>query len=409
MKRLIAPTLLLALATLGHAQERPGATYRIQGADASRGFFSGDLDLRLRPDRRFDAQVSVRFAGGLTVAWRGAVAGDGRKLAGDLDCTAGLVGALIGGQPAVTRLQVQVDPVSGACKGRVASASRETIFWGAREVAVVTGDAYEALSPAEKQARLWREVSSAPYGSPLPALGSRGVGENIMDTFGALRLKLLDRTFSDASDQRAPRTKIFHPFGASARVVYEARSGHPFTGFFASGGIGLARLSLATDDQSYIPGIGLKLFVQGRPSVNIHAIPSFDEQTSRDFFERAPTNEIPAPTNFAIKLFSRIARRIADPLRRPLDHIAAISADGRAVSAPVAPRRIHFRPARVHFPATSPEDFRIQLATVPVGSVIYAVYAETDAGEVHIGDVRTQSPIVASEWSDRSLHFLHAR
>ena len=37
--------------------------------------------------------------------------------------------------------------------------------------------------------------------------------------------------------------------------------------------------------------------------------------------------------------------------------------------------------------------------------MIYAVYAD----DVHIGNVRTKSRLVASEWGDRVLHFKHER
>ncbi len=392
-----------ACAATASAQEQ-ATRWSLQGTDTRRGATTGSLVLTQRADRSFHVELSVEPGARFT----GAATGSGRGLAGTLHTVSGLAGGLAGEASVSARLSLNVELTGGRCHGVLVTSRSAFTFSGTRPSSTLSGPAHEALGPAAQRDAVWREAAALPY-SALPRLGSRGVGEHLWDTLSALRLRLLDRTFSEASDVRAPRTKIFHPFGTVATVRYEARSGHPFTGLFATGAEGLARLSLATDDETYIPGIAMKLFVQGRPSVNVHAIPSFEPQTSRDFFARSPSNEIPPPTATPIKLFSKLAARIADPLRRPVDHLAAVGPDGAAVAQPRAPRRIHFRPAEVHFPADSTADFRDLLATVPVGTIIYAVYAETPDGEVHIGDVRTLSPFVASEWGDRVLHFKHER
>lgn len=404
MRRVLQVGLLtLALAPLSLAQE-PSTEWALQGTDNARGRAAGTLVVTLRPDRAFDVDLRVTYADGQRAHHAGKVSGTGRRLEGPLPEVVGLSGAVAGAQAGRTRLVVSIELQAGRCQGTFVTSRSAFFFWGTRPSGVPAGPAHEAGRPAEKQAAVWREASAAPYGA-LPALGSKGVGENFWDTLAALRIRLLDKTFADASDVRPARTKIFHPFGSVATVAYEAVPGHPYTGLFASDGAGLARLSLATDADTYIPGIALKLFVQGRPSVNIHAIPSFEPQTSRDFFARSPSNVIPEPTAFAIKLFSKIAVKVADPLRRPVDHVAAVNQDGSAVAAPRAPHQLFFRPAEVHFPADSTADFRDLLATIPPGTVIYAVYA----GDVHIGNVRTTSRLVASEWGDRVLHFKHER
>lgn len=405
MRSILVPALVLALAPAALADP---TLYVVEGSSTGRGAFRGTLEVSPRADRRFDVTLLARFAAGEATS-RGTVGGSGTKLEGDLLATPGLAGGVAGAGPAArAAFAATIDVRTGAVEGRVIGHGLLT-FRGVRHgAAEPAGAAYQAGLAADKQAAVWREMTAAPYGT-LPEVGSRGVGSSVWDTLQALRRKVLDRTFSEATDVRPPRTKLFHPFGSVATVRFEAASGHPFTGFFATGGLGLARLSLATDEKTFIPGIALKLFVSGRPSVNIHAIPSFDPQTSRDFFLRAPSNEIPPPTNVAIKLFSKFASKIADPLRRSVDHVAAVRPDGTPVASPVAPRRIHFRPAEVHFPERDGRDFRDALATIPVGTVIYTVFAETPGGEVKVGDVRTTSKLVASEWGDRVLHFEHAR
>lgn len=400
-------TTLLAWTSAAHAQEA-STRWTLQGSDSRRGAATGTLVVSPRADRAFDVDLQVAYGAAGAARFGGTATGSGRQLTGTLRVVTGLADVVQGDRGGEASFSVSFELTEGRCQGVCVTSGATLSFRGERPTPALSGWEHEARSPAAQRDAVFAEVSAVPYGA-LPRVGSRGVGSHLWDTISALRLGLLERTFATASDERAPRTKIFHPFGSVAKVRYEARGGHPYTGLFETGGEGLARLSLATDEKTYIPGIAMKLFVQGGPSVNVHAIPSFDPQTSRDFFERAPSNEIPPPSNVAIKLFSKLARRIADPLRRPVDHLAAVRPDGACVSDPVAPRRIHFRPAEVHFPADSTADFRDLLATIPAGTVIYAVHAETPEGEVHIGDVRTCSPFVASEWGDRVLHFQHAR
>lgn len=406
MTRSLGPLLvaLLLLTTPALATD-----FMVRGADARGGPVTGDLSVRLRSDGRFDVTLRLGEVSGARGGWVGVAAGPLTCLEGAVRTEPGLAGAVTGGQARQGRLTVTLDPAAGRCAGALTVDGERLAFEGSRPTnPAPAGAAYEAWLPWEKQEAVWAAASATPYAT-LPAIGGRGVGGSVWDTLQALRLPLLERTFSTASDVRPARTKIFHPFGSVARVVYEPVGDHPYTGLFRSGAPGIARLSLATDEKTFIPGIALKLFVQGRPSVNVHAIPSFDAQEGRDFFLRSPTNVIPEPSALPIKLFARLAARIADPLRRPVGHLAAVDLAGAAVAEPVAPGQVFFRPAQVRFPSGGRDDFRAQLATIPEGTVIYAVHAVTKEGEVHVGNVRTTSRFVASDWGDRVLHFLHAR
>jgi hypothetical protein len=289
---------LTALFALAFAASASATDYALRGHDAAGQAVSGWLSLTPARDQ---VHVDVRLG---PARWTGTIDHADGRAEGGLVGSAGLSGAVLEVPDACIAFQATFDAttVRGTCGA--------TTFTGHVSVTALERDA------------LWDQVRARPY-TTLPALGSRGVGEHLWDTLQALRKKVLERTFSTASDVRPERVKLFHPFGSVASVVYEARAGHPYTGLFASGGEGLARLSLATDDESYIPGIALKLFVAGAPSVNIHAIPSFEPQRGRDFFERAPSNVIPPPTDTAIRLFMKLAARVADPLRRPEDHVAS--------------------------------------------------------------------------------------
>lgn len=412
--RLALPLTIAAL-TLGCVAPRAVAqdaatSYRLEGHDTARGPFVGSLAVtRGAPGGPSPITLRLTFAGGAEASWSGVATGSGERLQASLRDGAGIAALGAAGHASRAQLAVRFGLQGGACQGSLTTSRGVASFRGQRPGATTpAGPAYEAGAPEAKQAAVFAEASAVPYGE-LPRVGSRGAGANAWDSLRALRTRLLEPTFAETTDARPPRSKIFHAFGSVAQVRYEALPGHAYTGLFATGGVGLARLSLAIDEATYVPGIALKLFVAGRPSVNVHAIPSFDGQASRDFFARAPSNEIPPPSGAAVRLLARVIARVADPLRRPVDHVAAVTPDGAPVSSPCAPRRIHFRPAEVHFPADAQEDFRALLATIPVGSVIYEVWAETPSGEVRIGRVRTTSPFVASAWGDQVLHFHHAR
>lgn len=306
--------------------------------------------------------------------------------------------------------------------------------WTAQLAVRPTDPAYQAQSAEKKQDVLYAAVASTRYAA-LPRIGSAGAGAALRDTIAALRLRLLGKTFSDDSDDRESRTKIFHPFGSVAEVCYEpvrkapsskglagALGGPaqippqglpalPYTGIFRTGALGIARLSLAIDEKPFIPAIALKLLVDGKPSVNIHAFQSFEHQESRDFFASVPSNKIPMPRDFALKLATELFSFVAPPLYRPLDHVAAVERTGAAVPSPRAPYQVFFRAGDVHFDGASRTDFRVSLATIAPGTVIYKVFAVEQDGqpEVHIGNVRTQSRFIASSFGDRELHFRHVK
>lgn len=296
--------------------------------------------------------------------------------------------------------------------------------------------AQEGHGPAAaQQEALWTRAAAEPYAT-LPKVGSAGFQHTVRDTKAAFDKGHLRRSFDLDQDARPERTKTFHPFGAVAKVVFEPHQGvagvigrlpdgtevpaepHPYTGLFRSGAVGLVRLSLADDEDPYIPGVALKLLVDGAPSANVLAIPSFNGQESRDFFLRSPTNVLPGTsdlTGFLQKLtlgfFIRIQRRaVPHPLILSVDRLAATERSGARVEAPRAPFQLELRPAEAHFPADAQGDFRALLAAhVPAGTVIYRLFGRDEGSSTwwYLGQVRTQSPFVASAYGDRELHFVH--
>ncbi len=275
---------------------------------------------------------------------------------------------------------------------------------------------YQAASASAKQEALFAAVAAHPY-AQLPELGTLGVGagksagEKLRNFLQLFRFANLRRTFDQQGDVRPARDKPFHPFGTVAKVAFEPVDGSPYTGLFASGAQGIARLSLAVDDAAYNPGIALKLFVDGAPSRNVLAINSLEPQAGRDFFARPLSNVLPKPRSWAVRIVAWLTSFVASPLVRPVTHLAEVDARGRAAITPKAPYQVIFQPAGVHFPRDAKLDFRDQLAKVPAGVVLYDVLARAtpEALPSKIGVVRLQSAFVASSFGDRELHFHHPR
>jgi hypothetical protein len=281
---------------------------------------------------------------------------------------------------------------------------------------------YQAQDAETKRDALWSAIEAEPYqAADLPKGGA--VTSALKAVWGRLTLS---GTFKDGDDLRDARNKTFHRWGTSVKVRYEPAtvgiagrlSGDqtaPYTGVFASGAVGIARLSLGLGDidSLWAPGMGLKLFVDGQESVNVHAIPRDAAQESKDFMAPPLATMIdPTPLDGFLKFGSKGA----NPRLRSVAHVAAVNGDGAAEEEPRAPHHLEFRPGQAIAYTSAPdwgnEDFRASLAKIPAGTLLYEVWAyaaEDDPNPVRIGSVRTESAFVASAFQDRRLHFKHAR
>jgi hypothetical protein len=271
---------------------------------------------------------------------------------------------------------------------------------------------YVAATALEKRDTLWALIEESRYATLPPVEYSV-----IRNTFRILNLRLLTQAFRRTEDVRPPRTKAFHPYGTIAMIRFVPEGQHPYTGMFATGFVGLARLSLAMDVTRYGPSTAIKLLVDGQRSQSILMDQALDPQASRDFFERSPTNVTLTPSSFPIGTFWWLINWwlsfVADPLYQPLDQVAAVTSTGKTVTSPHAPYQILlFTPPELHFLPDTTEDFRIALGRIPAGTLLYRVFArgtrdETD--KLYIGSVLTESEFVASDFGDRVLSIPHTR
>ena len=279
-------------------------------------------------------------------------------------------------------------------------------------LAAVTAPAFRTASARDKQEALWSFISRWPY-EELPSMHSTSL---------QLMRKLMSRAFLRKAfvqddDVRPPRTKAFHAFGTAAKMRFVADGTHPFTGIFATGGVGFARASLAVGMPNYSPAAAFKFLLDGpHPSENLLLHQSLDTQASRDFFERAPTNHTLTPVTFPNTLMLPLLRFWLSPISSPielqrLDHLAAVTNDGTVVERAVAPELVYLYGAdEVRNDPASTEDFRSLLANIPPGSLLYRMYGKPTSNDkqIYIGSITTESPFVASEFGDCILAFRHA-
>jgi hypothetical protein len=167
---------------------------------------------------------------------------------------------------------------------------------------------------------------------------------------------------------------------------------------------------------SFTPGIATKYLVDGRPSVNTHAIESVDGQGSDlDWWHATPSNVTPPPRSFGLMLAQQLLTLVKrEPGHLQLDHLAAISPDGTRIASPRAPYQIEYHPhgdIDARFGNSARADFRIELRRVPAGTVIYDIYARPspDAPATKIGEMKTTSALLASGNGDYQLFFQHHR
>jgi hypothetical protein len=104
-----------------------------------------------------------------------------------------------------------------------------------------------------------------------------------------------------------------------------------------------------------------------------------------------------------------------NPGRLTLEHLAGTLPDGNRIPSPQTPYQLLFKPtaqARALMQGTSAEDdFRLKLAGLPVGQVVYDIYtlAEGDPAENArlLGQLVLAAPVMSSHYGDEKLYFRH--
>jgi hypothetical protein len=275
-----------------------------------------------------------------------------------------------------------------------------------------------AVSGREKRDRIWSKgIVPTVYGGKLP----RSLGVGTVLARGLRTLAKLRPTFADKGDE-LPKVrdgfKLFHPFGTVAKVTYRSNNAHHFTGLLAGSDVpGLMRLSLAAPPSArrFIPGVSLKLFVDGEgESANalfLNERGLDGQQPDQNFFAYDFTNRVPKPKAWTLRAGATMLSWLAgrDALHIPVGALTARSADGKAVEAPLTPYELILVPSPIATPSISSADFRSEIAAnLSVGPVFEVFARETPGHElIHIGNLDVESPALASAYGDRGLFFRH--
>ncbi|XP_055345328.1 uncharacterized protein LOC129593152 [Paramacrobiotus metropolitanus] len=291
-------------------------------------------------------------------------------------------------------------------------------------------DNYVSFSAADKQAWIWKNILTSRY------LPNATLPTEDFDPEVTLPLLLspvyTGKAFSIQSDEYpADRNKILNHFGVVAKVLFSVLPNSTYTGVFKGGSenVGLIRLSwLNLDVRNIVPGLAMKIFISGRPSVNIFAQGMVSglggQKSNHNFFAETFSNYIPIPPNMdelSNKLISTARAAIKlqpggacnqplDNNKSPLVAQASVEQSGRNVSRPVAPLIVSLVPNPANAqPANDTTDFRVNLAKIPAGGLLYTVYARPseNATDRLIGRIQLITQFVASDYGDNKLLFQH--
>ncbi len=280
---------------------------------------------------------------------------------------------------------------------------------------------YLSWTASEKQDFLWNQRILSTQYDQLPALQK-------IDVIG-LFFTVLNTKMDSLSDEAPPHwKKAIHAHASVAKILFVPTAETPFTGLFKGADYGLLRLSLTGEptDRGVAPGLAIKFLIDGKPSANFSALVSLDGQGNNyNFFANEFSNIVPVSKHLGPKLINLIFRRASRfPRKLDLQNLGAIRQDGQLEASPYYPVRIFLVPnSIVQFAESPPHDFRSDLATIPAGTFLFAVYGvdsgnpeDTSVDQLEdrqntqlIGYIATTSEFVASDYGDRRLFFRHQR
>jgi hypothetical protein len=275
---------------------------------------------------------------------------------------------------------------------------------------------YQTLTAGEKQQKLWEELDSN-YPDVLPGFAKR----LFLQAVGTRAMLSLKKTMTHTSDEMPEgRVKFIHTYGSCAQAEFQITHQNPYTGLFQSGAPAIIRIGWGAPPElvGHIPGMAVKLLVDGLPSKNLHVMNSLDGQGSnKNFFQNSFSNIIDEPKNSVLRLLAQ-AFKIAstNPFELPLNHLAAVDSKGYPAPTAKAPRQIIFQPTQeVQMLTEYKIDLREALSKPPFDAetVLYNIYA---AGEglaplvsppILIGQLILKSKFFSNEYCDKKLFFQH--
>ncbi|VUD47711.1 hypothetical protein TDB9533_01082 [Thalassocella blandensis] len=286
---------------------------------------------------------------------------------------------------------------------------------------------YQSWPAASKQNHLWvNGALRTTFKDALPPL----VDVDMKALISSVLWQKVNRVGDVAP---AGYVKPIHPMGALAKVKFTATENTPYTGLFKGADHGFLRMSVTGDpgeDDAFIPGLALKLMVDGKRSENISALYTLTGQgRNHDIFANELSNYVHHETEAlaSILLFSTVSSK---PTLLMANDLAKVKQNGNPVLFPKAPTQIYFVPHEnvQGLFLTEPHDFRDDLQMIPEGTTVYEVLAtsmpiktsllphltrqyakERRDSAVKIGELSLTSPFTVSAFGDSGMFFKHQR
>ena len=308
---------------------------------------------------------------------------------------------------------------------------------------------YSQLTGREKRDYLFEQgIRPTAYGNGTRPDVMCGLLQFSKSALQSIANHLLSTTLTRVSDEfEQPKLKLFHTYGATAKVQFTPEPNTPYTGIFSERAHGVARFSYAGPvvGIGVVPGLGIKFPIDGDyPSENLVVMRKLDRQqplwrffstrSHNSVFHNAFTNILPAPrfTNLIMRTVQSRFETVVESgkgLHQPVDNIASVHTNGSAVAPDsiVAPYRLIFRPTAQVVASSDPTiDFRDDLAqNIKTGTPIYEIFALSEAQESEwnkkgvteveellphgqkIGTIATESEFIASQYGDYRLFLKH--
>lgn len=286
---------------------------------------------------------------------------------------------------------------------------------------------YESKSAAEKEEFLWQKIIQTKYDELPEWTGSEIIPllpRLLLLPFKTIMRKYMKVTVDLESDFFPKnRTKVIHTFGAVCPIKFISSSLHSFTGLFSGTEYGFIRCSLAkkpekgdkdkNKEQNMIPGLAIKLLIDNVPSVNFMAMASLEGQTSFNLFEQNFSNYVELPQDKIIRLLAKAFGTVSkDPTKVDVSNIFRIMSNGETVHDPKIANKIELAPNKSQFKFLPDfHEIREDLLEIPVGSILYDVYAceDSTSNKILLGSIVTKDKFICSEFGDSQLFFRHQR
>ena len=265
----------------------------------------------------------------------------------------------------------------------------------------------------KKQNYIWRQIENTKYVN-LPKYEKTDLAALFANLWANHKrdknVDIIDSSYSKGIHRRSTVAKVrFIPGPFNMR--------ESLLGGFDSG---LLRLSLTEvpDNDTYKPGIALKVFINGAPSANVSMLVNLDGFSDSNVFSETYSNIVPKPVTTKGKLGVALFRlRSKYPMAIKADKFSSIDEFGVRVSGEKLVKQIYLVPSmrlkNGHGFSGDPRDY---LKEISVSSTLFHVYARLNGGfeysvrqakDEYLGEIVLDSKFVSSSFGDDNLFFNH--